>query len=762
LPSNAAKRLLSTVVLLCAQALEVAAQTSTALDEVVVSARKRDENAQDVPISMSVRDGEVLADANAVRIQEILRSMPNVATDIAQPRQASIVIRGLGKNPANDGLESSVGAFVDGVYLGRLGMSVNDLIDVDRMELLRGPQGTLFGKNTTAGALNIVTRPPADEFESWAQLSVGNDDYTQLSGAISAPLIPRRLAFRLTAFDTQRTGFVTDTTLDKRLGELDRAGGRAQLLWTPADNTRVRVIADYASQDEDGPGYLLVDPGIIMADGSTRPNNFLQRSARAGYSPEFDPFARRSDADAAQRVVTEQAGFTAIADVRFGTHLLTSISAWRKWNFRPQNDGDFSALDILPETGVSSRHRQFSQELRLSSASKGTFDYLVGAYFYLQELDSHSNLLFGADAADFMTTGLTPLALDGFRVTIDSNPRTDSLAAFVQGTWRPANAWELIAGTRWTGESRSARITRSNSRGAPLPAASTAALAARERLGGFVSTDVKTDEDFVSGLLSARFTINENAMTYLSLARGAKSGGINVAIVPAGVDPTIDPEIADTLELGWKGQWLADRLQLNLAAFWMEVDDYQASFRDRSRNTFYLTNAGSVRSRGVELESRYRPAPNFDLSLAVGWNDASFSSFTSAPCPIETVNATTCDFTGERVPGSPPWSATVAIHFGHPVGTGGQRVFAELEYTQTAAYKLDFSDYTQQEDYGLANLQLGLETRDARWRFWAWANNLLDEEYFITQSTSGVFASGAVVGIAGDPRTYGFSVRASF
>jgi len=762
LPPNAAKLLLPTVVLLCAYTPDIAAQTSPALDEVVVSARKRDEKAQEVPISMSVRDGEALADANAARIQEILRSMPNVATDIAQPRQASIVIRGLGKNPANDGLESSVGVFVDGVYLGRLGMSVNDLIDLERLELLRGPQGTLFGKNTTAGALNIVTRPPAEEFESWAQLSAGNEDYAQLSGAISAPLIPQRLAFRLTAFDTHRSGFVTDTTLDRKLGELDRAGGRAQLLWTPTDSTRVRLIADYSSQDEEGPGYLLVDPGIILADGSIRPDNFLQRSARAGYSPEFDPFARRSDADAAQRVVTEQAGLTAIADVRFGNQILTSISAWRKWNFRPQNDGDFSALDILPETGVSSRHRQFSQELRLSSASNGAFGYMVGAYLYLQELDSHSNSLFGADAADFMTAGLTPLALDGFRVTIDSNPRTDSLAAFVQGTWRPASAWELTAGARWTSESRSARITRSNSGGATLPATSTAALAARERLGGFVSTDVKTDEDFVSGLLSARFTIDEHSMTYLSLARGAKSGGINVAIVPAGVDPSIDPEIADTLELGWKGQWLADRLQLNLAAFWMEVDDYQASFRDRVRNTFYLTNVGSVRSRGVELESRYRPAPNLDLSLAVGWNDASFSSFTSAPCPVETVNATVCDFTGERVPGSPPWSATATIHFEHPVGTSGQRIFSDLEYTQTAAYKLDFSDYTQQEAYGLANLQLGLETRDGRWRIWAWANNLLDEEYFITQSTSGVFASGAVVGLVGDPRTYGLSARARF
>jgi iron complex outermembrane receptor protein len=273
---------------------------------------------------------------------------------------------------------------------------------------------------------------------------------------------------------------------------------------------------------------------------------------------------------------------------------------------------------------------------------------------------------------------------------------------------------------------------------------------------------VKTDEDFVSGLLSARFAINEHSMAYLSLARGAKSGGINAAVVPAGVDPTIDPETANTIELGWKSQWLADRLQLNLAMFWTDVDDYQTTFRDRVRNTFYLTNAGSVRSRGVEIESEYRPIPNLDFSLAAGWNDASFSSFANAPCPVETVNATTCDFTGERVPGSPPWSATGAIDYDFAIGAGGHRLFSRVEYTHTAAYKLDFSDYTHEESYGLANLRFGVRERDDRWRVWLWGRNLLDEDYYVTKATSGVFASGATIGLIGDPRTYGLSARAQF
>jgi len=727
-----------------------------------VTARKRVERAQDVPISMSVSTGEAMENRNTFRVQEILRTMPNVATEVLQPRQASIAIRGIGKTPANDGLESSVGIFLDGVYLGRPGMAITDLIDVERIEVLRGPQGTLFGKNTTAGALNIVTRSPGDAFESWLQGSVGNNEFSQLSAALNAPLIPQRLAFRLTAFDTDRDGLVINDTTDKKLGEFDRHGARAQLLWTPGENARLRFIAEYNSQDEVGPGTLLVDPGIIMADGSVRPNNFLDRNARAGYTPLIDPFARHTDAESTQRVTTDQAAFSAQADVKLGGLLLTSISAWRKWHFRPQNDGDYTRLAIFPESGAEVRSRQFSQELRVSTSAETKFDFMAGAYFFTQLLESESDSLYGPDASDFMTQGLTPLALDGFRVVTAADPETDSLAAFVQGTWRPTSAWELTAGVRWTTEERAATITRTSSGGAPLPAGNVAANAARTRLGGFVTTDVETDEDFTSGLLSVRYSISEDMMTYLSLSRGAKSGGINVAIVPEGVGQSLDPETANNLEIGWKSQWLGDTLQLNLAGFWMELDDYQTAQRDSARNISYLANAGSVRSRGGELESLYRPVPNLELELSGGWNDATYTSFTNAPCPVETVNLTVCDFTGERVIGAPPWKASAAVRYEIPFGARGHRVFTEAEYTHTAAFNLDQSDYTHVESYGVANLQLGIAGGDDRWRVWVWSRNLLDEEYFTSLLTAGAFNSGAVVGQLGEPRVYGMSVRARF
>jgi iron complex outermembrane receptor protein len=173
----------------------------------------------------------------------------------------------------------------------------------------------------------------------------------------------------------------------------------------------------------------------------------------------------------------------------------------------------------------------------------------------------------------------------------------------------------------------------------------------------------------------------------------------------------------------------------------------------------YLTNAGSVRSRGVELETLYRPSPKVELALAGGWNDATYTSFTDAPCPTETVNPASCNFTGQRVVGAPPWTVTANLRFEAPVGSAGHGVFADLQYTHTAAYKLDLSNYTHVDAYGLASLQLGIGTADDRWRVWIWGRNLLDEEYFTTLATAGAFSSGAVIGMVGDPRTFGMSVR---
>lgn len=248
-------------------------------------------------------------------------------------------------------------------------------------------------------------------------------------------------------------------------------------------------------------------------------------------------------------------------------------------------------------------------------------------------------------------------------------------------------------------------------------------------------------------------------MFYASASRGAKSGGINVAVVPAGTPQTIEPEVAMSYELGVKTQWPAQRLRISSSVYSTSVRDYQATVRDRIRGSNYLTNAGSVRSQGVELEAQYRPLSSLSVNLAAGWNDARYTSFRSAPCPPELSTQSSCDFTGRRIFGAPPWNASGALVYEVPVGTIGLRLFTGVEYAHSAAYPSDSSIHTVIPAYGVTNLRWGARAFDDHWSLTLWARNLFDRDYYTTLSSGGPFNSGVAFGLLGEPRMVGISFR---
>lgn len=738
----------------------VAKTTAVSIAEVIVTARKREEAANQVPMSLSTRSGVELERSQSLRLQEIVRSIPNLSSEILNPRQASIAIRGLGRNPANDGLESSVGVFMDGVYLGRPGMAVMDFVDLERLEVLRGPQGTLFGKNTTAGLLSINTRAPTDSFETYVHATAGNQSHMQVHGAISGPLLTARLTGRLLVFTTRREGFVTNTKHAMDLGEFNRNAARAQLAWKPTSKFDLRLIADYGDHHEDGPGITLVDPGIRMQDGSVRPNNFLDRTARVNYSPQFRPFNRRNASDAEQRSAGDQGGVSAHARWQLGTHTLTSITAWRMWNHRPRSDGDFTPLDIQPQLHFQVSDEQVSTELQLSSSSHDSFRYQVGALLFGQNLTSEFVTSYGEHAADFAQPGLPSSALDGFEVRTISHPRTRSAAAFGQANWDVAKRWEVSAGLRWTTEEKESAITRTSSGGSSLNAIDAAAQAWRSRLGSGVNVKPSSNENFTSAMFSLSRRIGTNATAYLSASRGAKSGGINVAVVPSGIDQVLEPEVAMSYEIGIKQRW--QELSLDLAAFEMQVDDYHATVRDPVRAATFLANAGKVRSRGFELEAMYQPSAELQLRVTAGWADARFTSFREAPCPPETVGRTTCDFSEARVPGAPPWTVDLGGEYRFPMGASDREVYLGGDWFHAAGYRVELSSYTAIDAYDIFNARAGMRSRHGRWDVWLWARNLLDENFYALLGAGGSFNSGVVYGLVGDPRTYGVSLRVSY
>jgi len=273
------------------------------LDAIVVTARKREERSQDVPISIIALSGKQLELSHSYLPAEIVQSIPNMQLQFVNPRQTAFSLRGLGNNPASEGLETSVGLYLDGVYISRPGMLTSDLYDIEQITVLRGPQGTLFGRNTTAGALNISTRKPERTFNSDVEVSGGNFGLTQTRGSVTGPLGPT-LSGRLSAFYTGRDGTVENIGTGSALNNQNKIGARAQVYFQPVDAINLRLIADFSHQQEDSGAQVLVDPGLTLANGSTRPNNILVRTARFGYTPIFDPFARQANIDQRQAIET--------------------------------------------------------------------------------------------------------------------------------------------------------------------------------------------------------------------------------------------------------------------------------------------------------------------------------------------------------------------------------------------------------------------------------------------------------------------------
>ncbi|MGN6689888.1 MAG: TonB-dependent receptor, partial [Sphingopyxis sp.] len=370
--------------------------------DIVVSARHRDESAQDVPIALSVVGSEALEATGNYTLTQIQQIVPSLQVFSFNPRNTNINIRGLGSNVSltNDGLENGVGFYIDNVYYGRVGQSQFDLVDLQQIEVLRGPQGTLFGKNTTSGAINITSRKPSFDPEFSGEASVGDYGYYQLRGSVSGGLVDDLIAVRLSGAVTERRGFLYNTTQNARAQDYSNWSVRGQLLITPTSDLEVRIIGDFARQKQNHVLNVLAGYFGTYDNGTVIPNNFAARAARyPGYSfPVIDPFARRGEADGHYQADMDGYGVSGQVDWDIGAAKLTSVTAYRWWDWNPANDGDSTALPVITLAEQSNRQRQFSQELRLASDTDGPIDYVVGAYYFWQIIRGYGKTAYGSAA----------------------------------------------------------------------------------------------------------------------------------------------------------------------------------------------------------------------------------------------------------------------------------------------------------------------------------------------------------------------------
>ncbi|WP_223681816.1 TonB-dependent receptor [Pseudomonas aeruginosa] len=736
-------------------------KADTALGKVTVTARRREEDSQKVPTPITVLGGETLEAQRISRVQDLQQVLPSVNVAYIHARQSSVAVRGIGNNPASDGLEGSAGIYLDNVYLGRPGMAVFDLLDIEQLELLRGPQGTLFGKNTTAGVLNISTRAPTFTAERTVEVSGGQDGYFQGRGTVSGPL-GETLAGRLSAYRTRDDGYIKNIHDDNYLNGGERQGARGQLLFEPNEDFSLRWIADYNEEDSS-------NGSMVVYGGAER---FWQRAALVGASPLRDPQRRKVNINGRQHVSVHQGGSSLEANWNpAGGYRLTSISAYRYWHFTPANDEQLN-VSAINDTGVEVHDRQFSQEIRLASPTGGAFDYVVGAYAFRQNLGNKTFTSYGP-LADLYLLGANLGALNDTYSKANGKIETDSFALFAQGTWHLTERLDFTAGLRGTYEEKSAKVERF----APLGGAAVGGVGAAVRngqLGAYDSGDLSQYNFAPSALLSLSYQFSDDLLGYASLSHGEKSGGVNLAVgsaPSAGADSLlVGPERANDAELGLKSTLFDRRLLLNANLFWTGIHGYQATTLYQAPGSTQLVqvlaNAGSVRSRGLEFEATALPLRGLTLNFNGSYNDVTYLSFKDAPCPAEVSTRpgapSSCDLTGQRVVGASKWIANLNGEYQWRLDDRFQPyVSASYAYRSAAEGTLDNSDLSKIDGYALVNLAAGLRSDlgDGQLDTSVWLKNAFDKDYYLSAFAS---INGSYTASVGQPRTLGVSLRYDF
>ncbi|TFU05837.1 TonB-dependent receptor [Polymorphobacter arshaanensis] len=739
---------------------KTASADATNYDEIVVTARHRSENLQTTPVAISVLSGDLLRKTNTNTIEQALTFVPSAQFTTFNPRNSSINIRGLGNNIglASDGLDPGVGFYVDQVYFNRPGTATFDLIDIERIEVLRGPQGTLYGKNTTAGAVVVTSAKPTFDLHAGGEVSIGNYGYFQGKASVSGPLVADKLALRLSGAVTVRNGTLVNLYNDQKQNDLNNLALRGQLLFTPTSDISVRVIGDYSKQDVACCNQVLSNI-VTPSNGK----NFVALSKPFGYTPVVDPFARQANTNSPLSAFGETGGVSMAVDWTLSGMTLTSVTAWRFWNWAPQNDLDFTPMSAFTSANNADQQNQFSQELRIASNGTNTIDYVGGLFFFDEKIDQDLVIGYGNAAMSlFVSPFLPALVLNGVTQTTANHYHTQSLAGFGQATWHINDKLNLTGGLRYTYDWKDGIYSATVAGGVPLTGFPPLFSAIRNGFASPGNFNVSVNEGALSGMANLSYQAADNLMVYGTYSRGSRSGGLNLIQLPPGVSPVVATETLNNFEIGLKSQWFDRRLTFNAALFYIEDNDYQAQTYDVDHAVLYLANVPKVTSQGVEIDIQARPFDNLSLYGSLTYDNAKYDSFPTGPCGLENATKPSCDLSNTQLPGVPEWAAAAGGEFDQPLNLGSMPATAyvgvDWSYRSSINTTAANSIYTISGPLNLVNARIGIRAESGIWDAYVWAKNLFDEEYFTTVSP-GVGATGALTASLGDPQMYGLTVR---
>jgi iron complex outermembrane receptor protein len=760
------------------------------LEEVVVTARNRSERAQDVPIPISVVGGEALDRDRAFTVADLTQRAPGLTATTPNARRTGISVRGIGKTSGNDNMEPAVGIIVDDVFLGHVGMSYQDFTDLERVEILRGPQGTLLGKNTSLGAIKYTSRAPQFSPASHFELEGGvNRPALKVRASHTDGLVDDVVAYRVSAFVDRQEGDIKNVnTNGGHWHERDRYGGRLQLLFRPSETLSVKINADgAASHENSNTKPFMVDP-VTLNDGSERTTTYSTRLARdyfGGYVPIIGSWDR-IDIDMARPLVTRNYGASAVVTWNPGPVELTSISAVRWFHFDAKNDQEQTRFAIA-RSGTLVDTRQLSQEFRLSGNLNDAVEYQAGVYLFNIETDTTGRNTYGADAGAFYATNAQYAALntpagrallqeslrDVF-VTTRQKPVSDSVAVFSQVNWRVTERASLTLGLRQTWEWKTNEVSRRATLvdGSPLvPTGNATADAIRAAQTGTDYGPIegeKIKDDSIAWLINPSYQLSDNVLLYASASAGEKSGA--VAFDSAGRHANVRPEKALNYELGVKSQLWDRRVTLNANVYHTTVRDYQnvTSEPDPTSPSGYSSRLGNIpelRAVGVELDAQVRVTDRLQLSLGGSFNDAEYTDWSTATCPRSFPSSVAvCDNTGKQIVGAPRWTGIVGFDYRVPLASRYEvHLFGNHTYRSEHNLEQLLSEYGHQPGYSVTDLGAGVsfEAGGASYEL-----SLVSKNAFDTRYTTSVndFSNSAPVGYDGiGPRRYvGLLLRSHF
>lgn len=756
-------------------ALEVVLQEDDALGEVVVTSRRRKEVAQDIPIPISVVGGALIADAGAFNVNRVKELVPSVQLYSSNPRNTTLNIRGLGSTfgLTNDGIDPGVGFYVDGVYYARPAATTLDFIDIDQIEVLRGPQGTLFGKNTTAGAFNISTRPASFTSGANFEVSYGNYGFIQAKSSITGAL-GKRVAGRLSFSGTQRDGLLYNVATQQHVNNLNNLGVRGQLLILPTDKIKITLIGDASQQHPNG--YAQVVAGVVTTKRAAY-RQFPQIIADLNYKlPSQNPFDRLVDHDSPWRSGNELGGISINVDAQIGRGTLTSTTAWRYWNWDPLNDRDFTGLPVLSKSQATSRHQQFTQEIRYAGTFSPNLSGVIGTFIIGQDLKTDPFHIEESGAAQWRfsqssTSALwrTPGLFDGFGIKTNSRLQSLGAAVFGQLDWSIAKKLHLLSGIRYNYDQKKVNFDRQTYGG--LQTTDPALIA----LKNAVYTNQKFDTDVKEGNFSGQLTLSykgdERWNAFATASTSYKPVGINLGGLPTANGEIlldlarIKPEYVTHGEFGIKTTNLIKGVTLNLTGYITDIKDYQTQVQtpEVGVNRGYLANAGRVRVQGIELDGTIKLDKLLTFYGSFAYTDGKYISFTNAPVPLEETggSASFKDISGGVLPGISKWAGSLGSELtqkGDFLGKGGVYFVAvEGFYRSSFSSSPSPSLYLNIDSYTLLNARLGFRTNQGVSAF-VWARNLLDKNYF-EQLLPAAGNAGHYAGVLGDPRTVGVTLR---